>query len=370
MATQNNLIEQLLGITKDRAELRQLLQEFNDANVMPDLLSMHMRGDPNATQALGKWFQANSQLEDLSGYKNALSSGIAPYSRQSIDNAILPLPEMKSQLEPYLIENNITPTLANPLPDPITKTPTQFNITNPEKIEKFAKRASKTAAVPTATAKPKNGLKNWFTKAKTRVQNGQPLFDMNGPSMQKIKDTRKTILGARPWNGGPKVSTIANTLNAGIQGVQAAKGLYDNSQLDTDISSLKQDIRELKLSNPMYANNLTPDQLKTLRQLDSGTQGADLGNALEGGIKGIPNALFGALIGGLTGGVPGALIGGMGSLANSGISEYGKAQQEQIAELQGLYDSLNRGYSDYRSMKRPSGLYTGGLQSAYRNRYN
>lgn len=289
----------------------------------------------------------------------------APYNpdipKQAFSTLISPPPYASSNL-----------TLAQPrtFPAPVATTPTQFNITNPEKIEKFAKRASKTAAVPTATANPKNGLKKWFSNTKQRVQSGGPLLDVNGPGLQNIKDARTKVLGTKLWNNGPKISTAANALNAGFQGVQAAKGLYDNSQLDTDISSLKQDIRELKLSNPMYANNLTPDQLKTLRQLDSGTQGADFGDALEGGIKGIPSALFGALIGGLTGGVPGALIGGMGSLANSGISEYGNAQQEQIAELQGLYDSLNRGYSDYRSMKRPSGLYTGGLQSAYRNRYN
>ena len=216
---------------------------------------------------------------------------------------------------------------------------------------------------PNATSKIKDWFSNHFGK-------GKSLINKAGPGLQNIKDARTNILGTRLWDNGPKISTAANTINAGIQGVQALKGLYDNSQTDTDISDLKQDVRELKLSNPMYANNLTPDQLKTLRQLDSGTHGADFGDALEGGLKGIPKALFGALMGGLTGGIPGAVIGGAGSLINSGIEGYGKAQQEQVADLQGLYEALNQGYSDYRSMKRPSNLYTGGLQSRYRNMYN
>lgn len=219
---------------------------------------------------------------------------------------------------------------------------------------------------PNTTSK----LKNWFANTKNRIQSGGPLLNFKGPGLQNIKDARTNLLGTRLWDNGPKISTAANTINAGIQGVQALKGLYDNSQTDTDISDLKQDVRELKLSNPMYANNLTPDQLKTLRKLDSGTQGADFGDALEGGLKGVPKALFGALMGGLTGGIPGAIIGGAGSLINSGIEGYGKAQQEQVADLQGLYEALNQGYSDYRSMKRPSNLYTGGLQSRYRNMYN
>ena len=214
------------------------------------------------------------------------------------------------------------------------------------------------------------GLKGWFSKFSNNLKSGKPLLDAKGPGLQNIKDTRTNLLNTKLWNNGPKVSTAANVLNAGIQGAQAVKGLYDNSQTDTDISDLKQDIRELKLSNPMFADNLTPDQLKTLRQLDSGTQGANVGDALEGGIKGIPKALFSALMGGLTGNIPGAIIGGVGSLVNSGIEGYGKAQQEQMSELQGLYEALNQGYSDYRSMKRPSNLYTGGLQSRYRDMYN
>lgn len=214
------------------------------------------------------------------------------------------------------------------------------------------------------------GIKGWFANTKKRVQSGGPLLDFKGPELQNVKNARTKVLGTNLWRGGPKVSTAANALNAGIQGVRVVKGFYDNSQTDTDISDLKQDIRELKLSNPMYADNLTPDQLKTLRQLDSGTQGADFGDALEGGLKGIPSALFSALMGGLTGGPFGAVIGGAGSLINSGIEGYGKAQQDQMSELQGLYEALNQGYSDYRSMKRPSNLYTSGLQSRYRNMYN
>lgn len=210
-------------------------------------------------------------------------------------------------------------------------------------------------------------LKGWFSN---HFGKGKSLIDKSGPGLQNIKNARTKVLGTNLWKGGPKVSTAANALNAGIQGIQAVKGLYDNSQLDTDISDLQQDVRELKLSNPMYADNLTPDQLRTLRKLESGTQGADFGDALEGGLKGIPSALFGALMGGLTGGIPGAVIGGAGSLINSGIEGYGKAQQDQISELQGLYEALNQGYSDYRSMKRPSNLYTSGLQSRYRNMYN
>ena len=222
----------------------------------------------------------------------------------------------------------------------------------------------------TPNSMPPQGLKGWFSTVWNNAKEGKPLLNAKGPGLRHVKNTRTKILGAKLWKGGPKVSTVSNVLNAGIQGAQAVKGLYDNSQTDTDISDLKQDIRELKLSNPMYADNLTPDQLKTLRQLDSGTQGADLGDALEGGIKGIPKALFSALMGGLSGNLPGAIIGGVGSLVNSGIEGYGKAQQEQMSELQGLYGALNQGYSDYRSMKRPSNLYTGGLQSRYRNMYN
>lgn len=260
--------------------------------------------------------------------------------------------------------SNYTPNFAMPNSNP------QLPAVYTPQLPAAKADAPKTVNINSSSPTAQKGIKGWFANTKNRIQSGGPIFDFKGPGLQNIKDARTNLLGARLWNNGPKVSTAANTINAGIQGVQALKGLYDNSQTDTDISDLKQDVRELKLSNPMYANNLTPDQLKTLRQLDSGTQGADFGDALEGGLKGIPKALFGALMGGLTGGIPGAVIGGAGSLINSGIEGYGKAQQEQVAELQGLYEALNQGYSDYRSMKRPSNLYTGGLQSRYRNMYN
>lgn len=213
-------------------------------------------------------------------------------------------------------------------------------------------------------------VKNWYS---SHVGPGKTIFGGAGKGsggLKSITQPIKDIQSTQLWSDGPKISTAANTINGIVQGAQAIGGLYDNSQTSQTIDDLKQDINALKLSNPMYAENLTPDQTALLRKLSSDNYSeANTGDVVKGVVKGIPSALFGALMGGLTGNIPGALIGGLGSLINSGISGYGTGQQDTVNELQALYNSLNQGYSEYRQMKRPANLYSAGLQSKYFNQF-
>jgi hypothetical protein len=150
------------------------------------------------------------------------------------------------------------------------------------------------------------------------------------------------------------------------QGVNALKGLYENSKAEQDLDSLKKDINLQIASNPMYDMYLDASDEKTLRQMKNGTLTNNWNGAIEGGVKGIPQAALSALMGSMLG-PAGAVIGGLGSLINSGIKGYGQKTQESQDKLQGLYGRLRQANEEYRTMKRPSNLRTAGLQTRYFN---
>lgn len=207
-------------------------------------------------------------------------------------------------------------------------------------------------------------LSGLLPNIRNKFGSDKSLFSGNMPDLKGLgKDIRATKL----WDGGPKISTAANTLSGIYQGGKAIKGLYDNSTKDADYNDLKKDITLQIASNPMYDMYMDASDEKLLRQMNNGTLTDNWSNAMSEGVKGIPQAAGAAILGGLTGGVPGALIGGLGSLANSGISGYGKGTEEANAKLQGLYSRLKQADEEYRTMKRPSGLRRAGLSTQYFN---
>lgn len=167
--------------------------------------------------------------------------------------------------------------------------------------------------------------------------------------------------------GGPTVATAANTIGGIYQGVNAAKGIYDNVQSDEDLRSLKNDISSSIAANPMYDMYLDASDEKLLRQMNNGTITDNVNDVGNGIVQGIPKALLQAGLGYLTGGPVGAGIGGIGSLINSGIQGYGQGNEKASSKLQGLYNKLKQAEEEYRTMRRPSGLSSAGLQTRYFN---
>lgn len=220
-----------------------------------------------------------------------------------------------------------------------------------------------------AMMNPKNAnSKSWLFAGLSGLRNkfgqGKSLTSLKMPQLKGLgKDIRATQL----WDGGPKISTAANTISGIYQGGKALKGLYENSMKDVDYNSLKNDISTQIASNPMYDMYMDASDEKLLRQMRNGTLPDNWSNAATGAAQGIPQAAGAAILGGLTGGVPGALIGGIGSLVNSGIQGYGQGTDQANAKLQGLYGRLKQADEEYRSMKRPAGLRRAGLSSQYFN---
>lgn len=210
------------------------------------------------------------------------------------------------------------------------------------------------------------GAAGLFSRLRGRFGPGSTLLggkiDLSG-----LKNLGSDIRATKLIEGGPTVAQAANTISGIYQGGKAIKGLYENIQNDADLNDLRKDIRLQMASNPMYNMYMDASDEKLLRQMNNGTLTNNWAGAFENGVKGIPQAGLAALLGGVTGGVPGALIGGIGSLVNSGISGYGQGTQEAQAKLQGLYDKLRQANEDYRMMKRPSGLRSAGLQTQYFN---
>ena len=179
-------------------------------------------------------------------------------------------------------------------------------------------------------------------------------------------DVTKSIGDTVPGNG-TSLGTLANWGMGIYQGGKALKGIYDNIQSDNDLRSLKNDINLSMASNPMYDMYLDAADEKLLRQMRNNTVNNPVDGVANGVIQGLPSTALQAGSGFLMGGIPGALIGGIGGLVNSGISGYGQGNEEANAKLQGLYEKLRQAEEEYRTMKRPRGLYGAGLQSRYFN---
>lgn len=190
-----------------------------------------------------------------------------------------------------------------------------------------------------------------------------------GPNIGSFGNVKGLLHDVQNTNvmGLGKVKNIGTGAMGIYQGGKALKGLYDNSNKDASLTSLKNDINTSIASNPMYDMYLDTSDERTLRDLKSGNLTNGMGGALEGGVKGIPQALLSALIGGAVGGVPGAIVNGVGSLVNSGIQGYGNNLDQASGKLQGLYSKLRQADEQYRTMKRPNGLGRAGLSTQYFN---
>lgn len=225
--------------------------------------------------------------------------------------------------------------------------------------------------VPNFTIPGKGGknpgkLAGMFSGLRGKFGEGKSLLG-GGVNLSKLQNLGSDIRATQLFEGGPTIGGAA-TAGMGIyQGGKALKGIYENTQTDRDLESLKNDINTQVVSNPMYDMYMDASDEKLLRQMRNGTLNNDVSNAVSGAFKGIPQAALSTLIGGLTGGPVGAAVGGLGSLANSAIEGYGQDTQNTQAKLQGLYNKLQRANEDYRSMKRPSGLRQAGLSTRYFN---
>jgi hypothetical protein len=222
--------------------------------------------------------------------------------------------------------------------------------------------------LPSTKLTSKAKLKNMFYRFHKMISNNEPIAKTDGFS--KLKEFPSQFRNWQPFGEkGPSVGNLSVGINAGVHGVKALGGLYENSKNEADYEDLRRKILAAKISNPMYDAYLDPDQENLLRKVSNGSKtSGNFGNIMSGVVEGIPNALLSAGIGAITGGGPaGAIVGGLGSLINSGISGYGQGQQASISELQALYDSLRQAQADYKSMKRPANLMNAGLQTRYFN---
>lgn len=190
-----------------------------------------------------------------------------------------------------------------------------------------------------------------------------------GPNIGNFGDLKGLVGDVQNTNllGLGKVKTLSQAGMGLYQGANALKGLSENVNKGSDYNSLKNDINLSVASNPMYDMYLDAADEKRLRQMRNGSLNNGIGGAIEGGVKGIPQALLSALVGGVLGGGAGAAINGIGSLVNSGIQGYGNSMDKATGELQGLYSKLRQADSEYKTMKRPTGLGRAGLSTHYFN---
>lgn len=226
--------------------------------------------------------------------------------------------------------------------------------------------ASEAAEAAADATKTPSAWKNIGDKWKTK---GGKFFNETAPSWldpDNIKWGKGTGLNIK----GMPIGTISNVAGGVIQGADALMGIgdYVNSQADND--TLMSQIRTSAMGNPLLSNYLTSDQLNMLGaiQRDGYRDEAGLDDFFKGAVGGIGKAIPATLLGLATGGGVGAAIGGLGSLANSGIDALTTASGENTAELQALYQALQDAEMQYKSMKRPN--FTGlGIQQRYQDMY-
>lgn len=169
---------------------------------------------------------------------------------------------------------------------------------------------------------------------------------------------------------GKNVGTGANVLSGVMQGVDAAQGIGDYMDTLESNEDLKSKIDIAAMGNPLLSSYLTADQMDLLGDLQLGNYSdkADAGDFLKGAVGGLGNAIMPTLSGLATGGIPGAIIGGVGTLINSGIDGMSNASGRSTSELQALYQALQDAEMQYKAMKRPN--FTGlGIQQQYQNMY-
>lgn len=210
-----------------------------------------------------------------------------------------------------------------------------------------------------------DSLKNWFAKLKSKGSGAasklSSLADLDNYGWSKGSGLKAFGKNVGKWG------TVAGGV---MQGVDALQGIGDYQDTLNANDDLMSKIQVSALGNPLLSSYLTQDQLNLLGDVQDGRYDtdADFGDFLKGAVGGVGNAIVPTLAGFAVGGIPGAVIGGAGSLVNSGIDNLSATSGQNTAELQALYQALQDADAQYRSMKRPN--FTGlGIQQQYQNMY-
>lgn len=190
-------------------------------------------------------------------------------------------------------------------------------------------------------------------------QSAPAMYSLNGNVAQTAKSKSLNLGKAAPW------------IQGGVEAVRALGGISDYTDAQSQYDELLSDVLREYGSNPLANQFLTSSQRSDLRALEKGytNEGkADSGDFFKGMGSGLGDAIPAALLGLVAGGVPGALVGGIGSLVNSGISGMNSAVAQDTADLEALYQTLVDANAQYNSMKKipMAGL---GLQQKYVNQY-
>lgn len=211
-------------------------------------------------------------------------------------------------------------------------------------------------------------FKNWGGRAAPNLKSYLSNFNMNSGAFAPEGFDWTKGSGLKMF--GKNVGKGANVVSGVVQGAQALKGISDYSKARQSNEDMLDDIIVSATSNPLLSSYLTSDQMRLVNAIRKGNYdtSSDVGDFFKGIGSGLGNAALSTLSGFVTGGVPGAIIGGVGSLANSGISGLSAGTEEESAELAALYQALMDAEAQYRSMKRPN--FTGlGIQQQYQNMY-
>ena len=185
------------------------------------------------------------------------------------------------------------------------------------------------------------GLGGFFANATN------PQFDWN--SQQGLQGWGKNL--GRAWNVG----------NMAIQGFNAASGLRDYTDSIDSAEDMASDIISASYNSPTLQYDLSPEQLRMLRELRAGgdLETADIGDVDLLGL--LPDVGMGILQG-LPGGVPGMVIGGLGGLLNSGIGDLNNAQARNNAELEALYQAVMDSSRQHGELKKQRAYNMYGLR--------
>lgn len=213
-----------------------------------------------------------------------------------------------------------------------------------------------------ASAGPRAKLKNWFSQTKNKASGA--VNKVANPANYGWSKTG----GLKAF--GKNIGKGANIAGGVIQGIDALSGIDNYADTIDSNEDLLSKIRVSAMGNPLLSSYLTSDQLNLLGNIqnDAYGTGATPEDFFKGTLSGLGSAVPAALLGLALGGIPGAVIGGGGTLINSGIDNLSSAAGENTAELQALYQALQDAEMQYKSMKRPN--FTGlGIQQQYQNMY-
>lgn len=155
----------------------------------------------------------------------------------------------------------------------------------------------------------------------------------------------------------PSFAKYANILAGAQAGLSTIQGLSDYGNAKEDTDALIQQILASAGANPNLHHDLSADQLKTLRQLRSGTYDSIGDFTLEGVLGNLGNIATGAGIGFLTGGGPwGAILGGLNGVVDGIASGTVGNQQEINAELEALYNALYEAEMNNKAMRKEAAM--------------